>query len=661
MKTKIVEKIYEILSLVFIFLAPIVVVPLFADPYDFGRTIFVLAFGFVLFGLYCARAVLEKKLSVGRNSYFSVFFILFGLTIVSALVNSPNKFASLFTPLGAFGFFLVITTIFLVGNTGKLRQALYCLLGSGVLLSLISLILFLGRFSYPLNFPSLGISLTRAWSPTGSLISQVILLLALIPLGLGLISEALAEKKTVRAGIIFLGNVIILAGVGVGIWLLTNEAKPALLPQQIAWAIAAEGMKNWRLALWGVGPGRFLNAFTSFRPLVFNNYDFWNSRFGISSNWYFNLLTEVGLVAFLVYLTLVFRVFRKGWQALREPKISPVKLGLYLSLIILFLAEFFVPINFSVLVFLAILFGLLGVEEEKVSFDLAPLGGLVWAFLAIPLAIWGVVIFYGTKLAMGSYFFLDSAKAVAQNDGIRTYNSQIKAIKADGKNVGYRIAYSQTNFALANSLASKENLTDNDRNTITQLVQQAIREAKAAVALDPGNPIAWENLSSLYRNLINFAEGADQWAIASYQEAIRLDPINPLLRIDLGGIYYSKKDFNQAAGLFLQATNLKPDFANAYYNLANAYRELGAFAEAKRAYEITKSLVKIDSNDYKKVEAELREVEKKLPSPTPTPTAQQPVKPETLTKPEPPKAEVSPKLELPEEGPPITPSPTPGQ
>jgi len=60
-------------------------------------------------------------------------------------------------------------------------------------------------------------------------------------------------------------------------------------------------------------------------------------------------------------------------------------------------------------------------------------------------------------------------------------------------------------------------------------------------------------------------------------------------------------------------------------------------------------------------DAELLEVEKKLPSPTPTPTTQQPVKPETLTKPEPPKAEVSPKLELPEEGPPITPSPTPGQ
>lgn len=657
MTIKIVNKIYEILTLIFIFLAPFIFIPLFSDPYEFGRLIFVLTFSFIIFILYCVRSYLEKSLAFKKNSYLLFYFFLLSASIVSSLVNSPNKLSSLASPLGALGILLVLFTIFLISTVRDSHLYLYPLLAGGLLTSLSTLFLFFAKFSYPLNFPSLGITITKAWSPTGSLLSQTIFLLALVPLGLGLITEYLHNQKTIRALVIFAATLIILLGIGIGFYLLNTEAKPIILPHSVAWVIAVEGLKTARTALLGVGPARFITAFSSFRPLYFNNSNYWNIRFGSSSNFYLHLLTETGLIALVLYLLITAKVFKNAWKFLREPKISPVRLALKISLVVFFVAQFLVPINFSLFILIAILIGL-SESNEDIKLDLSPLGKLVLVFFVIPLVIWTLLLYYGAKISIANYFFNDSLKSIAKNDGVRAYNSQIKAIQYDQNNIGYRIAYSQTNLALANALAGQQNLSDNDRNTITQLIQQAIREAKAAVSLDTGNPVAWENLSSLYRNLINFAQGADQWAIASYQEAIKTDPLNPTLRLDLGGIYYSLKNYNQAAGLFLQATNLKPDYANAYYNLANAYRELGAYAEAKRAYEITQTLVPADSNDFQKVVSELQEVEKKLPSPTPTPSsATAPA--ETLSKPSIPETKIQPKLEIPEEGPPITPSPNP--
>ena len=660
MKLKILSNLYEIAALVFIFLAPIAILPFFTDQYDFGRQIFVLVATFVVFALWVAKALMEKKISFRQNSYLLPLFLLFVIFTLSSLINTPNRLVSLVSVLGPISFLLLLFTFFIVSNRdgeNSRQHLVYALLGSGVLLATVSLILFLGKFTFPLNFPSLNLSIGKAWSPTGSLLSQVVFLATLVPLGFALIYEEVQKKNLFAATLTFLANTLILSGLGIGLYLLSNEAKPILLPQQTAWVIAAESIKNVRFALLGIGPGQFVNAFTAFKPLSFNATEIWNLRFGVSSNWYFQLLTEVGFLGLILYLFLAARIFRNGLSALREPKISPLNLALYVSLVIMLIVQFFIPINFSLLLVLTILLALVETHEKSTSFDFTSLGNMAGLLAVIPLVVFGVLFYFGGKIALANSYFLDSIKAANQNDGIKTYNLQIKAIQTDPSIANYRVAYSQTNFALANSLATKKDLTDNDKSTISQLIQQSLREAKAAVALDPGNSYSWENLSSLYYSLINFAEGADQWAISAYQQTINTDPLNPRLRVELGGLYYSQKNYNQAANLFLQATNLKSDLANAHYNLANALRELGALEDAKKEYETTQTLVQADSNDYQKVTSELEEVKKRLPAPTPTPA--QKSETETLSTPEAPVEGIKPPLELPNEGPPITPSPTP--
>jgi tetratricopeptide (TPR) repeat protein len=212
----------------------------------------------------------------------------------------------------------------------------------------------------------------------------------------------------------------------------------------------------------------------------------------------------------------------------------------------------------------------------------------------------------------------------------------------------YRVVYSQTNLLLANSIAGKKDLTESDRSTVTQLIQQGIREAKNAVALNSTKVTNVENLATIYRNLLNLAQGADSWTIASYRQAIILDPVNPNLRVALGGVLYSLKNYDEAINFFRQAIDLKPNLANAHYNLAAAYREKGDFQNAYNSMQQVIQLVDKTSADYTKSSEELEQLRQKLgaaANATPTTNTQ----PATLTTPAPlPSPIVSPKIKLPE-------------
>lgn len=654
MKTKVLSRVLEYLLAVVVFLLPLAFLPFFTDSYDFGKMIFLLGASFIIFVIWLVDIFINKKVVYKKGVYFLPLFLLLAAFVVSTLVNSTNKMQSLVFPTSAGALLIAFVFYLLLDNLGKRRLTLISLLASGAVLSILRLILFVGNFTPGKDIPLLNLTLDKIWSPTGNLLAGVIFLLLLIPIGYSLIYEEIKQKKMLPAIALFMVNTLNLAGLGLSFYLLSTLAKPTLLPQGTAWAIALETLKNVRFALFGLAPGQFINGFTAFRSLSFNNTDLWNLRFGTSSNWYFQLLTETGFVGLIIYLLLAWKIIKDGIKVFRAPRVSYVGLAVYLALIILLVAQLFLPLNFFLLSLMFLLLAL-AKDEEQATTDLSAVGNLAFLLLVFPLAFWGTVLFFAGRFSLANHYFLNSLKAIIANDGVKAYNLQIKAIQTDSSSATYRTAYSQTNFALANSLAANPpagGLTDADRSTITQLIQQSIQEAKAAVAIDPNNASGWENLAGLYQNLLNFAEGAGDWAVSAYQQAIALDPLNPRLRINLGGLYYSQKNWNQAANLFSQAASLKPDLANAHYNLANALREMGALADSAKEYETTQTLVKIDSADYQKVTSELEEVKKRLPTPTPMPASvKKALTPETLSTPPTPAAGIEPPLKLPEEAP----------
>lgn len=239
-------------------------------------------------------------------------------------------------------------------------------------------------------------------------------------------------------------------------------------------------------------------------------------------------------------------------------------------------------------------------------------GSIKYLFLTIILII-AVFLFYSSyRLAAAEYNFTQSLKEAAKNRGDTTFALQKEAIRLNPFEPRYRVVFSQTNLALASALAAKKEISDQERTQIKGLIQQSIQEAKAAVALNRLNVNYWLNLANIYQNLIGVATGADRWSVATYQQAVSLDPNNPQLRLLYGQLLYGLAQQEAAKDQFKTAVALKPDLANAHYNLAVVYKEDEKWLLAKAEYEQALSLVETNSADYKKVKNELEEVNTNL-------------------------------------------------
>ncbi|MEO0087787.1 MAG: tetratricopeptide repeat protein [candidate division WOR-3 bacterium] len=640
------------------FLLPLFFLPITADFYDLNKNYLLwlgVLVGFLIWGI---KVFKNKKIEIKTSLVTLPLFLLMLAEILSALIASSNKAEAFYLPSGVGTTIALFLLYWLIINSEiKKEKALWSLFFSGAVLALVTIYQFfgLGEVLIPDSSP-LAFVKNKAFTPTGNPLVTATFLFSLFPL---LIVSLIKEKTNqLRKIVLILGSLLIIGGMGISAWLLL-PGKPAnltLLPYSTGWAIAVETFKQ--KPLFGIGPTDFISAFNQYRPANFNRFNFWNFRFGFSSSYLLQLWTETGLIGLLSFLFMVFALIKLLKQTPKQERFWLTPLWLILALWI------FLPGNILLSFLFFFLLALFSPVKNLFSFSLPT--KIRWLPLLIIIGIFFPVVWFAGRAYAGEIYFQKSLKALAKNDGLKTYNFQRQAIAFNPRRTDFHLAFSQTNWALAQSISQNPpsgQLTDQDRQNITQLIQQAINEAKIATSLRPNNSACWENLASIYRNLINLAQGADQWAITAYQQAVLTDPINPRLRIDLGGLFYALGNYDEAQKIFRIAVDLKPDHANAWYNLAAAYREDQKYLQAYQAMQQTLSLVPIDSEDWKKAKQELDDLAKKLPSPTPTPLGQPtptPVK-EELKEPQPlPSPAIQPPLELPEENKPeVNPQPTP--
>jgi tetratricopeptide (TPR) repeat protein len=227
---------------------------------------------------------------------------------------------------------------------------------------------------------------------------------------------------------------------------------------------------------------------------------------------------------------------------------------------------------------------------------------------------------------LGERYMKKSIVAAGKNDAKGTYDWQIRAITMNPTMADYRKVYAQTNLSIAQGLLSAPELSDEQKQQAAMLVQQAVREGKTAVNLEPLEPKYWLNLAEIYRGLIGLVDGAAEWSYQAYAQAVGLDGVNPLARLQLGGLLYSAGRWEEADRVFELVVSTKGDFANGWYNWAYSAKQLKKLPEAIQRLGQALSLVPVDSADYDKAsqelgewKKELEEINKKL-AVTPTPT-----------------------------------------
>ncbi|MCL5432302.1 MAG: hypothetical protein M1484_04415 [Patescibacteria group bacterium] len=558
----------------------------------------------------------------------TVLFVIVGLGMLVFLVRSLRQktvfVRTIFdAPLVLFVTVSLISAIFSTNRPAALAADPVVYATAAVLFSLIVQAASSGRHLVIASRLTLlfGLVLTGV-SAISSMLSAAILAALLFPLALGFFRRDWTFKIL---------TVATLGALGASLYELYKN-RPVLLPIDAGWKTATGVLSQTPLGpLLGVGPGNFVDAFTAYKPASLNSLPIWNLRFTVSSNFYFYLLSTVGLLGLGAFLLLVFKLVRAANRRLSSGVTGSQEKGIIASLAAALILFLFLPapavaiIAFAAILALFIVNLRVSGNATFVSDDprlLSSIGQKQFA-LVIALVILAASTFFLGKDVLADYYFQQSLVAAAANAGTQTYNLQIKAIQLNPDNDAYQLTYSQTNLALANALASQPNLSDEQKQTVLTLVQQSIQAGRNGVTLAPNRAADWENLALIYRNLINFAQGADQFAIASENQAVSLDPTNPRLRLDLGGIYFLLKDYQSAGQIFAQAVNLKDDYANAHYNLAQAEKELKLTDQAKIQLKQAANLICADPNsaDCQKVTAEITGLNAPAPAPVATPSA----------------------------------------
>jgi len=116
-------------------------------------------------------------------------------------------------------------------------------------------------------------------------------------------------------------------------------------------------------------------------------------------------------------------------------------------------------------------------------------------------------------------------------------------------------------------------------------------------------------LAQIYQELIGTVDEADQWAVNAYVSAIQTDPTNPLIRIQLGSILLQQEQLQQAASLFSQAIELKPDLASGHFYLGQVYQLAQDPIAAKNSWQQALALLEPGTEDYETLEGMLEGIQ----------------------------------------------------
>lgn len=645
------ENISLLLWGIFLLAFPLIFTTSVTDPFALPKHVLLGAVTLITLFLFGAKMISDGKVIL-RRTPFDLPLILFAVFSLASSLFAVNRLESLIalTPL-----LFAIVLYFVIVNTVKSESSLTFLLTTLVVGACVVTLISVTSYFKIYFLPSQSTQL-QTFNTFGSLLDQALYLAFVLPIA-GYFTLPILETKEIGkvAGKSFaFAFAFIVVGVGLAFTLyeLIAVQKPLILPFETGFqtAFAAISQDAGRIAqgfFFGSGFGTYATDFTRFKQAAYNlNQDLWAFTFFRSSSFVLELLATTGVLGLGAFLFLIIKIFKE--EETRRMRKNVAALSLAPAIISAFILPFspvIVSLPFVLLALFSVAQGLDGrlshrffdVELHFVAFkksliplSMAPVEERVSSqersltkflpvtFLLLFTAFSGILGFFIVRFVASDVIFQSSLVSAAQNKGLETYNQQVNAIQLFPYRDAYHRIYSQTNLALANSLAAQQpkGTTPNQQvqQTITTLIQQSINAGRTAVTLSPQSVLNWQNLSSIYRSMIGFGQNAQEFAIVSQQQAVFLNPNNPQEYLNLGGIYYQLSQWENAQRQFQIAVNLKPDFSNAYYNLGHALENKGDLQNALVQYETVKTLIANDPENSKKIDAEIAALKAKAGS-----------------------------------------------
>jgi len=664
------------------------------DYFTFPKQLLIVFSSLILFVLWGLRSLVERKVTLLLNPLNLPVFLFALVVILSALFSLSMQDSILqATPIVLLCVFFFATTNF-IQEKSTFAVVLTSLIIGSALSAILSILAYFKVYILPFTQTQ-----TPEFNTFGAPVQYIAFLTPLIVLCIASLA-ALARSgklasitKNYSNLLQTITTLVFGAGIGVAAFQIINSPqKPILLPFnhgfQIAFAsISQESTRLVQNLLLGSGYGTFSHDFTRYITPTFNAYPFWDLSFSFSSSYVLELLATTGILGLFAF-AFIFVNFLRTRKSFTNP--------LFLGVLTVFTLSLIIPFSYSLLFLLFALLALyvshLTISNSKHTdnvainfmssnqglFSVADESKRTKENIALPVIVFALsvglcvfVLFFLTggagaprkgyiALINSDIKFAKSFEPSSLQSGIETYNLQTEAIAEYPYRSDFYRIFSQVNLVLASNLVQAQQPGTEPSQEVQQnilgLLQQSINSARQAVTLSPLTVSNWQNLGQIYRNLIGVGENAEQFAVASYNQAINLNPANPALRIELGGIYYQLEQWDLAQQQFLVATQLKSDYANAYYNLGKAYEQKGDLTTALQQFQVVRQLVANDKPNLDTINEEIAALEAKIgeqasnegesrepseddsPLAVPTPAAEFPEQDPRITIPEPPEA-----------------------
>lgn len=575
----------------FICLLPVLIYPKTSDMFEIPKWVALGLVSSLTLIFWIIRMAKTKEAVLARSHYFMSLLPILLIFAANTILISKNTMEALIDPAGASVFLFLVIILIFGGSflTPALRNKIrWIWTGLAGILGLLALYQALGIPKLIFHADSQYADLL--FTPLGHPLTMLTFLCVSIPSSLGLIWRAKKQAHDTAFGIAVIAVIfsIIGAGATTGIWLTTTTGA---MPISIGWSVLLESWKSLPQALFGFGIERYLAMFMKLRPESINQTQFWSTVFTKSATLPLHIGSVAGILGLIGYLWLAI----SSWMTAQK---THTDWSLRFSLIIFFLCTLITPPHISLWILFLLLLCIIETPSRSVLVVKAP-GFLI---LSIPALCAALIIGIGVSRVLTAETRASEGVIASQvGDTAVSYKKTAQSIDLLPFVHQYRINMSQLSVAAAKNFyaavtanGKNETLSQADLETITKLSDQATREAKLAIDLSPDDAVTWANIARLYSSLIGAAQNADQYAVASFQKAIALDPINPVLHLDLATLVASMNQLEEAIQETRKAISLKPDYANAYYNLANFYRLKADYTNAKAAIEQTKKFTAIN-------------------------------------------------------------------
>ncbi len=346
--------------------------------------------------------------------------------------------------------------------------------------------------------------------------------------------------------------------------------------------IISQGLHERRW--FGFGPNTFSYSSGRFRVPQMNIEPTWDKVLGRSYNAWFDMLNDVGVLGFLVFVTLALYFIATLFRGLRRStEVYFLEyVGLFLSTVGWFLFSLFFSMSGMVMLLgffcVTLAYSFVIHTHRRTEYVRIPFVFTFWyrhlsSFLSLCMCV--VVLFLGVLWVreVAGMWHARRALTVSSHTAVTYLN---RAISLEPWRVEYIAALSRVYLSFAYREVSG---SAPDPKRIQEAVSLAIESSRRVLKVVPQDGLAQVTLGNIYAEVGAFIEGPHVLAELQYKQALLFEPNNPTFLLKLANLYRIKAlrsagtvshsvDVGHARTTYEKILVLKPDYAEAYMGLA---------------------------------------------------------------------------------------------